>query len=68
VESTLASITINDDSITKTDNSDGRYTELIFDQTTAGQVNTITIPDNTGTVALLSDIPTPTTTTLYWGI
>lgn len=68
LESTLASITINDDSITKTDNSDGRYTELIFDQTTAGQVNTITIPDNTGTVALLSDIPTPTTTTLYWGI
>lgn len=68
VESAAASITINDDSITKTDISDGRYTELIFDQTTAGQVNTITIPDNTGTVALLSDIPTPTTTTLYWGI
>jgi hypothetical protein len=56
VESTPSSITINDDSITKTDNSDGRYTEIIFDQTTPGGVNTITFQDGTGTVAFLTDV------------
>jgi hypothetical protein len=56
VESIPSSITINDDRITKTDNSDGRFTDLVFDQTTPGGVNTITFQDGTGTVAFLTDV------------
>ena len=56
IESSTSYIEFNDTKITKLDPSDGRYTEIIFDQTTPGGVNTITFQDGTGTVAFLTDV------------
>jgi hypothetical protein len=56
VESASSYIEFNDTKITKLDPSDGRYTDLVFNQTTPGGVNTITFQDGTGTVAFLTDV------------
>ncbi len=56
VESATSYIKIDDTKITKLDPSDGRFTDLVFDQTTPGGVNTITFQDGSGTLAFLTDV------------
>ncbi len=56
IESSTSYIEFDDTTIIKVDPSDGRFTELLFDQTTPGGVNTITFQDGTGTVAFLTDV------------